>query len=124
MEKEQFRVSGMTCASCAAIIERTLKKIDGVSSVAVNVATEQAAIDYDPALVTMEQMNVVLKGHGYTLTRTSPEEPASNTHNNTHPATTHEGHEKKTSGGMDHSQHAAPGLRADREKEVLHGTDS
>jgi P-type Cu+ transporter len=41
-------VGGMTCASCAARIERKLNKLDGVSA-SVNYATEKAAVDFDPA---------------------------------------------------------------------------
>ena len=44
MKKEQFRVTGITCASCAAIIERTLGKIEEIDSIAVNVATEMATM--------------------------------------------------------------------------------
>lgn len=65
IQKEQFRVTGITCASCAAIIERTLGKVDGIESVAVNVATEMATLEYDASEVTVEQVNAVLKGHGY-----------------------------------------------------------
>lgn len=117
MQKEQFRVSGMTCASCAAIIERTLKKIDGISAVTVNVATEQATVTYDPAFVTVDQMNVVLKGHGYTLESIHD---ASSTSGTTHTQnTTTASHDAHGSMPVDeHAQHAAPGLRADREKEL------
>ena len=64
MNKEQYRVTGITCASCAAIIERTLGKVEGVESIAVNVATEMATLEYDEQ-VTLEQVNNTLKGHGY-----------------------------------------------------------
>lgn len=43
----ELAVSGMTCASCAARIERTLNKLDGVSA-SVNYATEKAALLTDP----------------------------------------------------------------------------
>jgi len=62
---DQFRVTGITCASCAAIIERALGKIEGIMSIAVNVATEMATMEYDPSQVTIEQVNNVLRGHGY-----------------------------------------------------------
>lgn len=62
---EQFHVSGMTCASCVAIIERTLGKVEGVESIAVNIATERATVTYDTDAVTTEQMNNTLKAHGY-----------------------------------------------------------
>ncbi|OGY87325.1 MAG: copper-translocating P-type ATPase [Candidatus Kerfeldbacteria bacterium RIFOXYA2_FULL_38_24] len=67
MKTEQFQVKGMTCASCAAVIESLLKEIAGVSVVEVNVATEQARLVYDPQQVTLEQMNEILKGHNYQL---------------------------------------------------------
>jgi P-type Cu+ transporter len=46
-EQEQqltFSVEGMTCASCVRIVERQLKKIEGISYVSVNLATEKALI--------------------------------------------------------------------------------
>ncbi len=42
-----FPVTGMSCTNCSANIERTLKKIDGVSA-QVNFAAEQAMVSYDP----------------------------------------------------------------------------
>src|SRR6187397_1969844 len=41
-------VTGMTCASCASRIERGLKKVGGVESSQVNLASEQATITYNP----------------------------------------------------------------------------
>ena len=40
-------ISGMHCASCANIISRSLKKVEGVSEATVNYATEQATVDFD-----------------------------------------------------------------------------
>lgn len=65
MKTEQFRVTGITCASCAAIIERILGKIEEIQSVSVNVATEMATMEYDENAVTLEQVNNALAGHGY-----------------------------------------------------------
>jgi copper chaperone CopZ len=42
MAHDTFRVKGMHCASCASIIEKTLKKVDGVQHVEVNYGTETA----------------------------------------------------------------------------------
>ncbi|NQT58855.1 MAG: heavy-metal-associated domain-containing protein, partial [Bacteroidetes bacterium] len=39
---QTFSVEGMTCASCVRIVERTLKKMDGISYVSVNLANEKA----------------------------------------------------------------------------------
>src|SRR6516164_9441299 len=41
-------LEGMTCASCAMRIEKGLKKVPGVKDANVNLATEQAAVTYDP----------------------------------------------------------------------------
>jgi Cu+-exporting ATPase len=40
-------IGGMTCASCAGRVERALKKVPGVTGVAVNLATERARVSFD-----------------------------------------------------------------------------
>jgi len=40
-------ITGMTCASCVAHVEKALKKVPGVDSVAVNLATEEARVEGD-----------------------------------------------------------------------------
>ena len=45
--KIEFKIGGMTCASCAKAIERAVNKLDGIDSINVNVATEKATISYD-----------------------------------------------------------------------------
>ena len=44
-------VTGMTCANCAANIERNVKKLPGVMGANVNFATEQATISFDSSKV-------------------------------------------------------------------------
>lgn len=46
-----FGVTGMTCASCVNRIQKSLRKLPGVVSADVNLATEKATVQYDPALV-------------------------------------------------------------------------
>ncbi|HHZ04749.1 MULTISPECIES: heavy metal translocating P-type ATPase [Acetomicrobium] len=43
-EKRNFRITGMTCATCAMIVEKALKKVEGVKFAAVNLATETAFV--------------------------------------------------------------------------------
>jgi Cu+-exporting ATPase len=62
---EEFEVGGMTCASCAARIERALAGHEGVESAAVNYASHRAAITYDPALVGSPELIEVVTGLGY-----------------------------------------------------------
>jgi Cu+-exporting ATPase len=63
----RLRVTGMTCAMCTQTVQRTLGDLDGVSAVDVNLATESAVVDYDPALVDLEAMTTAVKGAGYDL---------------------------------------------------------
>ncbi len=61
-------VIGMTCANCAAAIERALtRKVDGVSSASVNLALETVAVEYDPARATLESMAGAVQRAGYRL---------------------------------------------------------
>ncbi|MED3911805.1 heavy metal translocating P-type ATPase [Peribacillus simplex] len=48
-EKKEFTITGMTCAACANRIEKGLNKLDGVSRANVNLALENATVEYDPS---------------------------------------------------------------------------
>ena len=62
----ELPITGMTCANCAANVERALnKKIDGVVGASVNFATERAAIDYLPDLLTMDAIVGAIEKAGY-----------------------------------------------------------
>lgn len=61
-----FHVSGMHCASCAANIQRSLRKQPGVSEATVNYANEQAMVAYDEASVTTDQIAQAVAATGYT----------------------------------------------------------
>src|SRR5438552_1974624 len=60
----ELELSGMTCASCAARIERKLNKLDGVHAT-VNFATERASVAFDPALADVEQLVGTVERTGY-----------------------------------------------------------
>ncbi|MCK2199766.1 heavy metal translocating P-type ATPase [Corynebacterium callunae] len=57
-------VTGMTCTSCSARVERKLNKLEGVTA-SVNYATESAQVSYDPSLVAPEQLIKTVEGAGY-----------------------------------------------------------
>jgi P-type Cu+ transporter len=63
--KEQFKVSGMTCANCALTIEKKLKKTEGVQNVSVNFATETVTVNYDPSVINLEGIFEEVKDAGY-----------------------------------------------------------
>src|SRR5215208_1966791 len=58
-------VTGMTCASCASRIERGLKKVGGVESAQVNLASEQATVTYDPQQVQPHDLVAAVEKAGY-----------------------------------------------------------
>ncbi len=65
-EKQRLSLDleGMTCASCAARIERKLNKLDGVEAT-VNYATEQAAVAFDPGAVSVDDLIATVEAAGY-----------------------------------------------------------
>ena len=58
-------IEGMTCASCVNRVERFLRKTDGVLEANVNLATEQATIHFDPALVGRSELEKAVEEAGY-----------------------------------------------------------
>ncbi|MGC3955461.1 MAG: heavy metal translocating P-type ATPase [Propionicimonas sp.] len=62
-ESVEFDISGMTCASCAARIEKKLNKLDGVQA-SVNYATEKARVLH-PVGITVDQLIDVVENTGY-----------------------------------------------------------
>ena len=67
MQTETYKVKGMHCASCAGIIEKTFKKIDGVSRAEVNYGTEAAKISYNKQKTNPERLSKEIEKYGYTL---------------------------------------------------------
>lgn len=63
----------MHCASCAGIIERTVKKIEGVGHVEVNYGTETAKIAFDDTKTNPQHLSELIKPLGYTLVIPSAE---------------------------------------------------
>ncbi|MBN2060935.1 MAG: copper-translocating P-type ATPase [Deltaproteobacteria bacterium] len=66
--KADLPVIGMTCANCAATVERTLKKkVPGIISASVNFGTESAAVEYDPTIIDINAMAEAVKKAGYEI---------------------------------------------------------
>ncbi len=58
-------VTGMTCANCVATIERNIKKEKGVQSVAVNLSSERATVEFDPSEVVLDALIARVERAGY-----------------------------------------------------------
>jgi copper-transporting P-type ATPase V len=61
----ELDVSGMTCGSCAARVQRTLARQPGVSEALVNYATGRATVELEPGAVGAEQLVAAVEGVGY-----------------------------------------------------------
>ena len=66
-----LEVGGMTCASCATRVEKSLNRLDGVIAT-VNIATEQATVDF-PDTVTPQDLVAAIEGTGYTASVPKPD---------------------------------------------------
>jgi Cu+-exporting ATPase len=60
----RLSLEGMSCASCASRIERTLNELDGVAAT-VNYATEQATVDYHAGRTTVDDLLDAVESAGY-----------------------------------------------------------
>lgn len=65
VERLTLRIIGMHCASCVVSIEKQLAAMPGVSTVAVNYATQEAVIGYDPQVSNQDDIIKVIQGLGY-----------------------------------------------------------
>ena len=65
--QETFPVLGMSCASCAARVEKTLNRQSGVKKAAVNYASATATVEYDPKNCSSETLQQAVQAAGYDL---------------------------------------------------------
>jgi len=63
--KKTYSIKGMHCASCVGVIERSLKKVDGVIDSNVNLATEKATVTFDEDKVNDEKIASTVANAGY-----------------------------------------------------------
>lgn len=68
-ERLEFDVFGMTCAACSTRIEKVLNKQEGISVANVNLATESAAVEYNPSLLTEQDIITRIQKLGYDAKR-------------------------------------------------------
>ena len=68
--KTTYSVSGMTCASCANLIEKKLSKIEGIHEVHVNLATKQAIVESEKP-VELTELNTPIEDYWYSLSSNS-----------------------------------------------------
>jgi Cu+-exporting ATPase len=67
MKKLVVGIGGMSCAACSAAVERSLKKLPGMATAEVNIATEQAVMTYDEKQLGLERIRQAVERAGFTL---------------------------------------------------------
>lgn len=65
--KQTFPILGMACSVCAANVEKTLSSLNGVSSVSVSLVGRTALVDYNPDVVTPDDMKHAVSAAGYDM---------------------------------------------------------
>ena len=67
IEKVTFPVEGMTCASCVARVEKSIRKIEGIKNVSVNLATEKATFEFEEGKVNIKDVADIVEEAGYKM---------------------------------------------------------
>jgi len=63
--KAELAVRGMSCAGCVDRVEASLVRARGVRNAGVNLATDRATVDYDPAATNVDALIAAVEGAGY-----------------------------------------------------------
>ncbi len=64
-ERATIPVTGMTCAACTARVQRSLERAPGVASANVNLMTNSATVEFDPAVASLEALVATIRDTGY-----------------------------------------------------------
>lgn len=67
MTEKSFRVTGMTCAVCAAHVQKAIEKMEGVEVGSVNLATEKLTVRYDEGKLSFDDFKKAVEDAGYGL---------------------------------------------------------
>ncbi|MBI4140875.1 heavy metal translocating P-type ATPase [Candidatus Woesearchaeota archaeon] len=67
--RSEISITGMHCASCAATIEKGIKKVKGITYAAVNFATEKAVVEFDDKTASLSDIESAVEKAGYTVIR-------------------------------------------------------
>jgi len=72
LRTETLEIEGMTCASCANFVQRSLSRTPGVRRALVNYATEKATVDYLPGEATPATLKAAVESAGYGVVQRAP----------------------------------------------------
>ena len=63
--KENYHVTGMTCAACSARVEKAVSHLEGVQSCTVNLLKNSMSVEYDDAALSSGQIVAAVEKAGY-----------------------------------------------------------
>ena len=63
--KKTLGIKGMTCASCSVSVENSLRKVNGVQNVTINLITEKASVEYDSSQTSVQKLIESVRESGY-----------------------------------------------------------
>ena len=75
LKKITFSVEGMTCASCAQQVEKTLASAEGIEEASVNINNEKGTISYDPDIFDYADLEQLVEQSGYEVRKDKMEIP-------------------------------------------------
>ncbi len=64
-ERLKLRIVGLDCVTCSRVIQHALQNAKGVQNVGVSYLLDLAIVDYDPRVLTKEQIMTLVKKTGY-----------------------------------------------------------
>jgi copper chaperone CopZ len=70
MEKAYFKVVGMYCATCKPIVEKQLQDEEAVKKVYVDYMKDRVVVEFEPSMITNEEIKNRLEKSGYKFVRT------------------------------------------------------
>jgi Cu+-exporting ATPase len=70
MERAYFKVVGMYCISCKPVVEKQLKDVSGIKRIDVDYMTDSVIVEFDPSILTKEEIKDKLQKSGYNFVRT------------------------------------------------------
>jgi copper chaperone len=68
-QKVYFKVVGMYCTTCKPIVEKQLKDKEGIKKIDINNVTDSVIIEFDPSLISNQEIKERLEKSGYRFVR-------------------------------------------------------
>lgn len=69
IQKARFRIVGMYCTTCKPIVEKQLKDEPAVKRIEIDYMTDSVMVEYEPALITKDEIKRRLESSGYQFVR-------------------------------------------------------